>query len=202
MKPRNLLILFFLFAAFSVNAQRFNGGVLVGLNASQIDGDSWAGFYKAGLLAGAFVNTELRDDWSAQLEIKYSAKGAAPHKDHPDYPQKVQLNYIDVPVLAAYEAVENLKLEAGLSVNFLFNSRYFNGTWYEGGELNGEPNSMETSILAGINYRFFYRFDINIRWNYSLFPIRSEYSGSNYGEGALSNHVINFGLYFYIGQRN
>ena len=73
MKLQNLLIPFLLFFALSVNAQRFKGGILIGMNASQIEGDGWAGFYKGGLLAGAFVNTDLKDKFGAQLEIKYSA---------------------------------------------------------------------------------------------------------------------------------
>ena len=199
MKIRNLFILIVLFFAISANAQRFKGGILVGINASQIDGDSWAGFYKTGLLAGAFVNTDLKDKFSAQMEIKYSAKGSAPHKDTYDY-RKIRLNYIDVPIIGQYEAVENLKLEAGLSFNYLFKAEYYDGTWYDNWVPGEEPNSMETALVFGFNYTFFTRFDMNIRWNYSLFPVRSTYAGSTWGDGAWYNHVINFGLYFHIGK--
>jgi hypothetical protein len=90
MKTKNLLLVVLLLIPVVLNAQRFKGGVLVGFNGSQIDGDTWSGFYKGGLLAGAFVNTDLRDGFSAQLEIKYSSKGAAPNQDHPDFPNKNQ----------------------------------------------------------------------------------------------------------------
>ena len=198
MKTRNLLISLLIFFVLSANAQRFKGGILLGINASQIDGDNWSGFYKGGLLAGAFVNTDLQDKFGAQLEIKYSAKGSAPHKDHSNYPMKIRLNYIDVPILATYEAIENLKIETGLSFNYLFKAESFNGTWDE--DEDGVVNSFETAVLFGLNYRFFTRFDLNIRWNYSLFPVRSEYSSSTWGEGAWSNQVINFALYFHLGQ--
>jgi hypothetical protein len=199
MKTRILLSFLFIIFAVAANAQRFKGGVLVGMNASQIDGDTWAGFYKGGLLAGAFVNTELRDKFGAQLEIKYSAKGSAPHKDSPDL-RKIRLNYIDVPILGSYEAVENLKLEAGLSLNYLFKAEYYDGAWYDFGEYG--PNPFETALIFGLNYSFFKRFDFNIRWNYSLFSVRNSYSGTNFNEGAWFNHVINFGLYFHIGDNN
>jgi hypothetical protein len=192
-----ITLLLFLFI-ISANAQRFKGGVLVGMNACQIDGDTWSGFYKAGFMAGAFVNTHLQEKFGAQLEIKYSSKGSAPHSDSWDYPRKIRLNYVDVPIIGTFQAIENLKLEAGLSINYLFKAEYFDGAWFNNWDL--EPNSMETSILFGINYKFFTRFDLNLRWNYSLFPIRTVYSGSSWGEGAWYNHVINFGLYFYLGQ--
>jgi hypothetical protein len=106
-----------------------------------------------------------------------------------------------VPVIARYEVVENLNLEAGLSFNYLFKAEYYDGTWNDFISEVG-PNSMETALLFGLNYRFFRRFDINVRWNYSLFPVRGEYSGDPYSRGAWFNHVINFGLYFHIGQTN
>lgn len=181
-------------------SQRFSGGILVGMNASQIDGDKWSGFYKGGLLAGAFVNTDLQDKWGAQLEIKYSAKGSAPHPESVDYPKKIQLNYIDVPIIGTYEAVENLKIEAGISFNYLFSARYNDASGWNNFEEDG-PNAFETSLLAGLNYRFFTRFDLNLRWNYSLVPISGDYTGQTYITGAMSNHVINFALYFNLGSR-
>lgn len=200
MKIRNLIIIALLaLLSVSVNAQRFKGGFLAGINASQIDGDSWSGFYKTGLVAGAFVYTELQDKFGAQLEIKYSAKGSAPHPDSWDYPRKIRLNYIDVPVIGTFEAVENLKLEAGLSFNYLFNAEYYDGAWFK---LEDEGlNDFETAMLFGINYRFFTRFDLNLRWNYSLMPVRGEYSSSNWGNGSWYNHVINFALYFHFGNQ-
>jgi hypothetical protein len=184
----------------TLNAQRFKGGIIAGMNASQIDGDSWAGFYKGGLVAGAFVNTKLRDKFGAQLEIKYSAKGSAPHPDSYDYPKKIRLNYIDLPLIGSYETVKNLKLEAGLSINYLFKAEYYDGAWFTWDQ-EDEPNPFETSMLFGINYTLFQRFDFNLRFNYSLFPVRSKYSGSSWGEGSWYNQVVNFALYFHLGQR-
>lgn len=193
-----LLIIFLLTLTTGAKAQRFQGGVLVGLNASQIDGDTWAGFFKGGLLTGAFVNTHLRDKWGAQLEIKYSAKGSAPHPESADYPMKIKLTYIDVPVVARYEAVNHLNIEGGLSINYLFNSKAFVGSWMD---LDQEGlKSFETAIVIGINYQFFQRFDFNIRYNYSLLPIRGKYVTSTWGDGVWYSQVINFALYFHFGQ--
>lgn len=200
MKFRNLALLtVLLLSTITIQAQRFKGGIIAGLNASQIDGDTWGGFYKGGIMAGAFVNTDLQDKFGAQLEIKYSAKGSAPYIYSNDT-RKIKLNYIDMPVLGTFEPKTNLKLEAGLSFNYLFNAEYFDGAWFDFGD--DGPNPFETALVFGINYRFFTRFDLNIRFNYSLMPIRGEYAGSNWGDGAWSNQVISFGLYFHLGSQN
>lgn len=201
MKIRLILAVLFTLSTFTLNAQRFKGGVLAGVNASQIDGDTWAGFYKGGLVAGAFVYTDLQDKFGAQLEIKYSAKGSAPDPDSYDAGKKIRLNYIDVPVLGTYEVINNLKLQAGLSINYLFNAEYHDGAWFNNWPPGEEPSQFETALIFGLNYRFFQRFDFNLRYGYSLFPVRSKYTGSSWGEGAWYNQVATFALYFHIGQR-
>ena len=202
MKTRFALLCLFVLFSLTGNAQRFKGGILAGINASQIDGDTWAGFFKGGLVAGAFVYTDLPDNFGAQLEIKYSAKGSAPHPDSRDAGKKIRLNYIDVPVVGSYEVVDNLKLQAGLSVNYLFKAEYHDGAWFDNWAPGEEPNQFETALVFGLNYRFFQRFDFNLRYSYSLFPVRSKYTGSSWGEGAWYNQVASFALYFHIGQRD
>lgn len=196
MKIRMLLLTLFVVLTVTLNAQRFKGGILAGLNASQVDGDSWAGYYKTGLLLGAFVNTEFQSDFGGQLEIKFAGKGAANNPKSPII-QKIKLNYIDLPVLATYRPIQPLKLEGGLSFNYLFKAEYYDGDWMD--TWDREPNKFETSIVFGVNYTFFQNFDINARYSYSLFPVRAYSSSSNFSEGAWFNNVISFALYFHIG---
>lgn len=197
MKTRLLLFVFLIVFSVYANAQRFKGGVLAGINASQVDGDSWAGYYKTGLLLGAFVNTEFRNNFGGQLEIKFSGKGSANHPKSPII-QKIKLNYVDLPVLLTYKPVTNLKAEGGISLNYLFKAEYYDGDWFD--TWDKEPNKFETAITFGVNYTFFQNFDINVRYNYSLFPVRSRYSGSSLGEGAWFNNYFSFALYFHIGR--
>lgn len=181
-----------------LNAQRFKGGILGGINASQIDGDTWGGYYKLGLLAGAFVYTDFVDKWGGQLEIKYSSKGSANGFNVP-YPVKISLQYIDLPVLATYEAIDNLKIQAGVSFNYLFVAKRYDGSWFD--DWDFEPNSLETSLTFGVNYRFFQRFDMNLRYSYSLLPVRSNAATDDWGHGAWFNNVVSFALYFEIGNK-
>ncbi len=177
-------------------AQRFKGGVLIGMNASQIDGDNWGGYYKTGLVLGAFVNTSFDEKWGGQLEIKYSSKGSANGFNHFE-PQKIRLRYVDIPVLARYNATEKLKLEAGVGFNYLFSDSYYNGEWMD--DANDDLHPIESALNLGINYTYFSRFDFNLRFSYSLFPVRGNSSTSSFGEGAFYNNVLTFGVYFHLG---
>ncbi len=196
---KTCFILFITLATTIVSqAQRFKGGILGGINASQIDGDTWGGYYKIGLVGGAFVYTDFADKWGGQLEIKYSSKGSANGFNVP-YPVKISLQYIDLPILATYKAIENLKIQAGVSINYLFVAKRYDGSWFD--DWDFPPNSLETSLTFGINYRFFQTFDMNIRYSYSLLPIRAEVSTDSWGVGAWFNNVVTFALYFEIGKK-
>jgi hypothetical protein len=53
---RFIYIITFLVCTGYAYSQQFEGGVLGGLTASQIDGDSYKGYNKVGIQAGAWVH--------------------------------------------------------------------------------------------------------------------------------------------------
>lgn len=65
-----------IFSPLLLQSQNFKGGLIGGLTASQVDGDSYAGFDKLGIHGGVFVNTGFSELWGFQLEIKYAGRGA------------------------------------------------------------------------------------------------------------------------------
>lgn len=72
------IILLLAFAGLSgLQAQRFTGGLLLGLNASQIDGDGWGGYNKAGLSVGGFVRYPINRMLGFQPEFRYEQLGSA-----------------------------------------------------------------------------------------------------------------------------
>lgn len=193
---KKLLVLLLILISVSINAQRFQGGLMGGFNVSQIDGDNWAGYNKAGLVGGAYVFTDFTERWGAQLEIRYTSKGSATPKSY--YPKiKFRLQYIEIPLLAKFEVINNLDLQAGASFGYLFSAARNDGDGYV--KFEEVPNRMEIAICTGLNYSFFERFDVNLRYSYSVFPVFSKYTGATYGTGAWYNNVITFGIYFRIG---
>jgi len=193
---KKLIMLFIIIMPVTIYAQRFQGGLMAGFNVSQIDGDGLAGFNKAGLVGGAYVFTDFTEKWGALMEIRYSAKGSATPKD--DLRNiRIRLQYIEIPLVAKYELIKKLDLQAGISFGYLFNAARDDGYGYV--KFENLDNRIDLSLCAGLNYSFFDRFDLNIRYSYSMFPIAGRYAGANYDTGALFNNVITFGFYFRLG---
>lgn len=179
-------------------AQTFNGGLVLGMNATQIDGDNLAGYNNAGLVAGVYVFTEFSRNWRGLMEIKYSGKGAGTKKDNPNI-LKIRLNYVDVPFVASYTPVENLWLEMGLSANYYFKGRIYQDGW---NDLDEEPNPFDLMWLAGINYQLLLNMSIGARYSYSLMPVAGENSLTTpWWVTPWHNDVVTFSLYFNILDR-
>jgi opacity protein-like surface antigen len=200
------LILLMLLALPLVSwAQRFNGGALIGICASQVDGDTYAGFDKLGFQGGVFVNTKFSDAWGAQMEIKYNGKGARKRTSKDDFETySLTLHYIDLPLIVNFTIKEKFILDAGLVPGYLFAK---NGEEDEG-KISGEELSgykkFDLSWLLGFNYRITDNFIANIRYSYSLFSIREEIEGGKYGIIAQIfgytngdyNNFLTMGIYY------
>ena len=83
----------------------FYGGVLVGGNFSQVDGDNYAGYHKVGLNVGGIVYTHLAEHLAVSLEILFSQKGAKGNQEQMANANafminkyQTTLNYAEIPV--------------------------------------------------------------------------------------------------------
>jgi len=101
MKKLILSLLFLFIVAFGF-AQKFNGGAMIGMAATQVAGDTYSGFNKAGPIAGFFVNLNASERSTFQLELFYIQKGSRKNADAVtgDYDSYLlRLNYIEMPLL-------------------------------------------------------------------------------------------------------
>jgi hypothetical protein len=175
------LMLFLTGCFFHLKAQTFHGGLLAGFSATQVDGDSYAGYNKAGLQAGVFVNTRLSDRFFAQLELKYTGKGAKKTVSSLD-PEvyMLALHYIDMPVMVDAKIKEFASVEIGLMPAYLFAA-------------NGEDNAgkvprenlvsfkkFDFLFLTGVNIRLLEKLTFNVRYSYSMLSIRKIDTPGNY----------------------
>lgn len=197
---KKIIVFIFLCFSFLVNGQRFDGGILAGISASQVDGDSYAGFDKVGLQGGVFVATSFTDTWGAQMEIKYTGKGARKEIQNIEI-YKLSLNYIDIPILLTLTFKEKFIGEAGLVPGYLFSAS---------GYLNGEGNvqdfkKFDLSWLLGFRYRLTDNLSLGVRYSYSFISIRNyTNNSSNYGFVANLfgyntgdyNNYLTFGAYY------
>ena len=171
-------------------AQQFKAGLIGGVATSQVDGDTYAGYDKAGIFAGGFVSKKFSPEskWTALFEITYIQKGSRkiPHPDKGDNTSySLNLDYAEVPVLIKYNfsakdssnGRHKLALEAGLAFGALVRSKEDDAS----GSLPsyGIPfQKTDYSIIIGINYFLSKKMVFNARTEYSLVPVRR--FGSSY----------------------
>jgi opacity protein-like surface antigen len=176
-----VLLLLLIPGCIAGRSQSFHGGILLGFTASQVDGDSYAGFNKPGLQGGVFVTTRLTDGMDARLEIKYTSRGAKnPASDDNTGAYKLGLNYIDIPVLIAVKIKQLGSVEIGLVPGYLFaiNGEDENGNIPE--EYLVDFKKFDLGTLLGANINLSKKIAVNLRYSYSIFSIRDEESSGAY----------------------
>jgi hypothetical protein len=170
-----LLFTFLIFmAVISLNAQHFNAGVSAGIVGSQVDGDRFGGYNKAGISAGLFVNYTLSDHTALQFELNFAQKGS---RHNPNYEKNdleqylMRIHYMELPVMYRMKLNAKFDFELGLIPAVLISS-------YEeayGYELTGNSfRSFNLNGAAGFNYHLTKSIGINLRFAYSLMPLREK----------------------------
>lgn len=191
-----------------IYAQNFEGGIMGGLTACQVDGDNLSGFNKVGFQGGGFVSFDFNDRMAAQLEIKYMGKGARnpTSSKNPDI-YKLNLHYIDFPVCFRYMGYNKVDIEIGLEPGYLFtlNGENNDGIFDEY-TINGYKD-FDLAWLLGISYHINDFLKVGMRYSYSMFSISSiphdatQYSwlarrlGYTVGD---YNNFLSFGVYYQI----
>lgn len=152
--------------------KRFYGGLKLGMNLSQIDGDSVLGFDKLAYNGGFFTGFHLGKTSEIQLEFLYSLRGSK-YTKRDLRPIKYNLEYIEVPLIFGFKdwLIEDdqhryyrIHFQGGLSFGRLFRSSSYN-KWDEQFEKN------DLSWLLGFNYYFNYNLALNCRYTSSFTPL-------------------------------
>jgi len=134
LKKKIVLLLFVAFCSLkTLNAQtstRFGGGFILGLNASQLDGDFSVGYNKKGISAGLRGITYLNDRWKITTDLLYSQRGAVTSQAETSKERNCQLDYLEVPVIINFgdweketpsgKKYEKVNFGAGLVYSRLF----------------------------------------------------------------------------------
>jgi hypothetical protein len=169
-----LIAAIFIITVFTASSQQFNGGMMAGCAATQVAGDTYSGFHKAGVFIGGFVNYDVSKHSTFQMELEFFQKGSRVNPDSSNnFNQYLfRTNYIELPVMYQYKINKRFKVEAGPSLGFLvgwFESRY-------GEEIKGaiKPAAVSFQINAGLYVNITDRLMFNFRTNNSLLNIRSK----------------------------
>jgi hypothetical protein len=206
MLKKYILCIFLGFLTFSIHAQNFGGGFILGLNSSQVGGDNLAGFHKTGALIGIFANKSISKIMSFQMEMIYTQKGSNNPKMIDEYlndlvpKQDISSSYVELPLLLKYHQNDDWKIEFGLLVAYLIDG-YYNDIDGKISLSNNQFNpfiNYDFGILLGIDYQFSNKFNLNTRLSNSIIPIGSEdYNNSdNSSIKGKYNSVLSFAIHY------
>ncbi len=194
MKSLFVFVALSFFLLTDIAAQKFEGGIILGLVGSQVAGDQYSGYNKAGLNAGGWINLPIGGKSKLQMELAYIQKGS---RENPDYEKNklesylMRLGYVELPLLYRIQYSDLLGFEAGLGANFLIHSN----EKFNGGEFEESPFSRANlCLLAGISFRVTDLIRINLRTDNSLFSIRKNRKTGDvwrfWGHGQFSDALV------------
>lgn len=184
--------------------QRFFGGIIGGLNATQIDGDTYSGYHKAGLNAGAIVYWRFTRPFGLSVEMLYSQKGSRavqeiydPYSGGGFGKYKIDLNYAEVPLLVHYFYTWRYQFGAGASYNALISSKESRTPDYNGSLIHQEDfpfNKSSIDFILSVNIMLWKGFFVNARYQYGLTPVRNWDNLAGFGSGDQYNNMFAFRL--------
>ena len=159
-----------------VYTQNFNGGVLAGMTATQVDGDGNGGYHRAGLIGGVWIDFGFSSQLSIRTELKFIQKGSYQRFTDgmggtTDF-YSLRLNYIDMPYLLEYHFRDDIIPFAGLSLGFLWNAKEANATGSYPNEDIAMFRKVEVAGTAGVEYKINESFSFCVAMSYSILPVR------------------------------
>lgn len=167
-----------------LNAQKFGGGLSLGLANTDINGAEnrhpHNAFHKLGYSVGGLLNIKLNPKWDFQFELNYTQKGSSLPQDinHVEY-YKISLTYVEIPLLFKRRIVFNLpkkrwdklELEAGFSIGKLINHTVKGYSNYVIPTSKDPFNLYEPAILLGASYRLIRNFYFCFRYSNAIIPV-------------------------------
>jgi opacity protein-like surface antigen len=160
----------------------FEGRLILGTNFAQVDGDSYTGFHKQGINAGGMVYVHLSQATGVSMEMLYSQKGTRGATVKESYyvgtyfdKYFLDLKYAEVPILFHMKKIiAFFDFEGGISYSRLLSDE-------ERGEADVPVqilpeynyfNKVDISWIAGVTLRLSKHWYGNVRYQYSMVPIR------------------------------
>ncbi len=202
MRSKLFVVLLLMLACNIGLAQRFDGGIVAGFNATQVEGDTYRGYNKPGIVGGFYVETDLAPAIFMAMEIKYAQKGSRKKVTEKD-PEKyiMRLDYIDIPVYAAFRTNDRGAVLAGISTGFLMNSKELDNYGEFPKESQNAFNTIDLQPFLGFQFDFLDNLKADLRFALSVLPIRGQPGGTTYyWQNNQFNNVITLAVYYQIGR--
>lgn len=201
----------------SLYSQAIDAGLKLGVSASQVSGDSYGGFNKAGLIFGGFAKINLKDKHHVQFEITYTQKGSRRNPKTSEGDNDfflLRLDYIEIPLLYQYD-YKIFTFEGGPYISTLINQYIedeFGVTTLP--DNYNEFSAFDIGVTAGLSFNFTEHLIMSWRYSNSVIPVRkfeSEAILNNLAVGAggidsfnagMFHSYISFSLNYKFGSKN
>jgi len=181
-----ILISSFLIFGLAVNAQDVHPhfGLKAGLNFANLNlEDNTDLKAKTSFYLGALAHLHISKHFALQPELMYSGQGAK--YDATD--TKVNLNYLNLPILAQYMTGSGFRLQTGPQVGALVSAKL--KTDNNDTDIKDEYKKIDFSWVFGASYVTNSGFGVDARYNLGL-------SNINDGTSKIQNRVFQVGVFY------
>jgi hypothetical protein len=175
----------FVFLAFlarpsTLYGQALNAGFYAGINASQVAGDTYAGFNKLGMNAGFFVNQLIDKDIYWQAEIRYGSRGVYQGPtDNNQTLYKSAYHILEFPLSVHYLYDERVMVEVGTSPELLMAVRFLDEYGLMDPSTYPENRRFGLSVFGGVGFWFNEKLMAGLRYTNSALPFRDPEEWNN-----------------------
>ncbi len=192
--------------------QRFKAGFILGMTASQIDGDDQKGYEKIGLAGGLRGIARLTPRLDFNVELLYSQRGSkpSPKGTNGERPVDIRLNYAETPFLLTYKFSEDwdgnhrLQLSGGFSYARLLSSKVkesgsthsIDGPGIAGKEDEFRKNDISWKI--GLAYFITSHLSLGLRHTFSFTPILEEEISATKSNNTLRPYYVSVQLAYVL----
>ncbi len=167
-----IFLFFFLMLASWGRTQTFEAGLILGVNASQVNGDFLAGYDKLGLHTGLKVRVSTWEHIEWSVELLLSQRGSRPDIFTEDS-RKIHLNYVEIPILIGFKDWQKddfykIRFEGGFSYGRLVGHKFsFQGVE----EQIDEFNNNDFSLVIGAALFTSEKLGFSFRYTHSVTPL-------------------------------
>lgn len=190
---KKVFLMFVMAGAFAVSARaQIKYGAKAGLNMANIGGSDVEGNKaRAGFYAGGFVEIPAVDKLSVVPELIFSTQGT---KSESDNDNKLNLNYLNIPVMARYAIASGFFAETGPQFGFLLSAK----SKWDGNSNNVKDGykKLDLSWGLGVGYVSTTNIGVNARFNFGLSKLDKD------GDVKSFNRILQVGLFYVLGNRN
>ncbi len=151
-------------------SQGFKAMGILGMNASQLDGDGLYGFNKLGLSVGGRLSYTSTSIYDLSLEMLYSQRGSSTQIFGATESDRIELNYLEFPIIFSLrdwlvedEGYYKVRAETGISYGYLFGVSVPSSF----DELNFKKHDVSWIVGAGLNITK--RIGFSVRYTTSLY---------------------------------